>query len=328
MGKNSKTILLAGVMLISNTFLAQSSQSQLGSSLLVNVIDRKGDAVRTLAKESFRIKVNGKPAAISDAKYSLAPRRIVALLDMSGSMAGEAGDKRWRIASEAIQDLLTDSPPDVPIALLTFSEKVHDTFDFSQSRAAMLAGLRSGVNKEGDSRVHGRTAIFDAILTATQLLGATRPGDSIYVITDAGDNSSHIHSRAIRELLVSSQVRLFLFLLSEPSPGDMNEGRDSLKEIACATGGFVFGVSGHNRGVDSMPSWTYAFDYNEQTRQRINLYTQALNIQVNGFYTLRFELPVAPEKAHKVSLEIVDGAGKPRSDLAFTYSTALLPHAK
>jgi Mg-chelatase subunit ChlD len=328
MGKHSKTILFGGLLLISNTLLAQSSQSQLrSSSLLVNVIDRKGDAVRTLAKDSFRVKVNGQPAAISEVSYSLAPRRIVTLLDMSGSMAGETGDKRWRIASEAIEDLLKDSPSDAPIALLTFSENVHDTFDFSQSRASVLAWLSRGASKQGDSRVHGRTAIFDAILAATRLLGVARAGDSIYVITDAGDNSSYIHSRAIRELLVSSQIRLFVFLLSELSP-DMNAGSDSLKEIARATGGFVFGVSGDNRGVEFMPSWTYAFDYNEQTRQKIKLYTQALNIQVNGFYTLRFELPVAPEKARKVSLEIVNGVGKPRRDVAYTYSTTFVPLGK
>jgi hypothetical protein len=327
MGKHK--VLFAEVLLIASTLLAQSSQSHSrSSSLLVNVIDRKGDAVRKLAKDSFRVKVNGQLAEIRDVSYSLAPRRMVALLDMSGSMAGESGDKRWRITSDAVEDLLKDSPADVPIALMTFSENVHDTFDFSQSRASISAWLGRGVTKQGDSRVHGRTAIFDAILAAKQLLGTIQPGDSIYLITDAGDNSSHIHGRAVRKLLVDSQIRLFVFLLSEPSPGDMNAGSDSLKEIARATGGFVFGVSGHNRGVEFMPSWTYAFDYNEQTRQRIELYTQALNIQANGFYTLRVDLPAAPEKAHKVSLEVVDGGGKPRNDVAYTYSTALLPQAK
>jgi Mg-chelatase subunit ChlD len=327
-GKRSKTILLAGVVLVSSILLTQSSRCQLrSSSLLVNVIDRKGDAVKTLAKDSFRVKVNGKAATISEATYGLAPRRIVALLDVSGSMAGEAAGKKWQIASEAIEDLLKDSPADVSIALLTFSEHVQDKFDFSQSRASMLEWLARGANREG-ARVHGTTALFDSILAATQLLGATRPGDSIYVITDGGDNTSHIHGRAIRKLLVNSQIRLFVFLLSEPLPLEMIAGGDSLKEIARATGGFVFGVSGHNRDVEFMPSWTYSFDDNEETRQRIKLYTQALNIQVNGFYTLHFELPVAKEKAHKVSLEIVDGEGKPRRDVGYTYSTALLPQAK
>jgi hypothetical protein len=44
---------------------------------------------------------------------------------------------------------------------------------------------------------------------------------------------------------------------------------------------------------------------------------------VNGFYTLHFDSPVAPAKARKVSLSIVDDIGKPRKDVAFTYSTLL-----
>jgi Mg-chelatase subunit ChlD len=319
---------LAGLIAISISFLAPSAPAQATTSLLANVIDRKGDAVRNLTRDEFRIKVNGQPATLQEASYSLAPRRIVALLDMSGSMSGQAGDKRWRIASEATEAFLTDTPADVSVALLTFSDRVHDVFDFSQSRNSMTVWLKQGASKEGDSRIHGRTALFDALLTATKMLTPGRAGDAIYVITDAGDNSSHVHSRAVRELLVKSQIRLFVFLLSEPSPGDMNAGSDSLKEIARATGGFVFGVSGHNPGIEFLPSFTYAFEYNQQTRDRIKLYTRALNIQVNGFYSLRFNLPVAPEKARKVKLEIIDGSGKQRNDLAYTYSTLLLPLAK
>lgn len=316
---------LVGLIATSISLLTPSATAQATTSLLVNVIDRKGDAVRNLTRDDFRVRVNGRPATLHEASYSLAPRRIVALLDMSGSMSG---DKRWRIASEATEDFLTDTPTDVSVALLTFSDRVHDVFDFSQSRDSMTRWLKQGATKEGDSRIHGRTALFDALLTATKILTPVRAGDAIYVITDAGDNSSHIHSRAVRELLVKSQIRLFVFLFSEPSPGDMNAASDSLKEIARATGGFVFGVLGHNPGVDFLPSFTYAFDYNQQPRDTIKLYTRALNIQVNGFYSLRFDLPVAPEKAHKVTLEIMDGSGKQRNDLAYTHSTLLQPQAK
>lgn len=320
MRRLSNICLLAAALFIAQASRAQSSQKGPPASLLVNVIDRKGNAVNDLSTDSFRVKVNGRSASLLEADYSLAPRRIAALLDMSGSMAGQGGDKRWRIARDAAADLLADTPADVPIALLTFSDHVHDVFDFSQGRNSMAVWLKQGATKEGDSRVRGRTALFDALLTATKILEPTQPGDSIYVITDAGDNSSHIRSRAMRELLLKSRIRLFVFLLSEPSPVD-NGGSDSLKEIARATGGFVFGVSGHNNVVEFLPSKSYAFEYNERTRDTIKLYTRALNIQVNGFYTVHFDLPVAPEKARKVLLEVVDGTGKPRNDVAYTYST-------
>ena len=85
----------------------------------------------------------------------------------------------------------------------------------------------------------------------------------------------------------------------------------------------MFGISGQPSVVDFLPSWDVSYDYNDRTRQTIKLYTQALNIQVKGFYTLRFDSPVAVEKARKVSLDVIDNAAKPRKDVAFTYSTIL-----
>ena len=58
-------------------------------SVVVNVLDGHGDAVRDLAKENFRLRLNGKPVEVFDARYSFAPRRIIILLDESGSMTEE-----------------------------------------------------------------------------------------------------------------------------------------------------------------------------------------------------------------------------------------------
>jgi hypothetical protein len=86
----------AGLLLLAYGFLAaaQTAPTQTTRSLLVNVLDGNGNAVRNLTKDSFRVKVNGHAAALLDAHYNLAPRRIVVLLDMSGSMAGETEKTR------------------------------------------------------------------------------------------------------------------------------------------------------------------------------------------------------------------------------------------
>jgi hypothetical protein len=319
-------LVLVGILLAVCGILAsaQSAPAPSASSLLVNVLDRNGSAVRDLGKDNFRVRVNGRPAALLQASYSLAPRRIVVLLDMSGSMAGEPDNKKWWIAREALEDLLAETPSDVSIALLTFSDHVRDVFDFSQKRTSMAVWLKQGESHGGDDRVRGRTAIFDALLAATKMLGSARPGDAIYVITDGGDNSSRLLATNIRKLLLQSGIRLFVFLFAEQRwPGETQSGTDSLMEIARATGGFVFGISARRSGVDFLPSWSFAFDANEHTLEKIKIYTRALNIQVNGFYTLSFDSPVPLGKARKVSLDLVDHSGKPRKELAFTYSSIL-----
>ncbi len=243
-------------------------------------------------------------------------------------MAGATDQKKWQIATEAVEDLLAGTPADVSIALVTFSDKVHDIFDFGQSRSSMLSWLQKGASRQGDSRVHGTTALFDALQMATKLFAPPHPGDAMYLISDAGDNSSHVRSRKIRELLLRSQIRLFVFLFADPFPlPDEELETESIKEIARATGGFVFGDPSYYSGVQGFSSWEPTFHRGERTREKIQLYTQSLNMQVNGFYTLRFDLPGPPGKARKVSLEVVDATGKTRKDVAFTYST-LLPQPK
>jgi hypothetical protein len=94
-------------------------------------------------------------------------------------------------------------------------------------------------------------------------------------------------------------------------------------DIARATGGFVFGVSARSNGIPFLPYGEFLYDYDDRTRERIKFYTQALNIQVNGFYALRLESPVVPDKVRRVSVEIVNESGSPRKDVAFTHSSVL-----
>ena len=321
------TLRFAGLLLLAyGTFAAaQTAPNQSTRSLLVNVLDQNGNAVRDLTKDSFRVKVNGHPAALLDAHYNLAPRRIVVLLDMSGSMAGETEkNKKWRIAREAIEDFLTETPAEVQVALVTFSSKIHDIIDFSQGRSSIIEWLRRGPSQWSD--IKGTTPFFDAAAAAAKLLEPALPGDSIYAITDGGDNSSRISKTAAKQRLLQSQIRLFVFLFAEPMPTEEERsGPESVMALARDTGGFVFGISGHPGagGVSFLPSRSFEYDYDEHTRERIRLYMQALNIQVNGFYTLHVDAPLQLGKAAKVSLDIVDGRGIARKDVAFTYSRAL-----
>jgi hypothetical protein len=307
-------VLLACTSLV----LAQPAPKQPTPSLLVNVLDRNGNAVRDLTKDNFRVKVNGHSAALLDAHYSLAPRRIVVLLDMSGSMAGMSeNNKKWRIAHEAIEDLLRETPADVQVAMLTFSSQVHDRFDFSQGRSSIAAWLKRGPSQRSD--IKGTTAFYDAAAAAAKLLEPALPGDSIYAITDGGDNSSRISKNAAKQRLVQSQIRLFVFLFSDPMTTEEERGAESVMELARDTGGFVFGVSGQ----PSLRDLDFDYDDDKKARERINLYTRALNIQVNGFYALQLDTPPSARKSSKVSLEIVDGSGKVMKGVTWTYQSAL-----
>jgi len=313
--------LSAALPILSLCALAQAPASIPTRSILVNVLDRNGNAVRGLTKDNFLVKINKQPATVLGAEYSLAPRRIAVLLDMSGSMGGSQDTEKWRIAREAVEDLFAQTPTDVPIALLTFSDHVQDVFDFRESRSAISRWFDEGPTKH--SYLKGRTALLDAIVASVKMFQPFCAGDAIYAITDGGDNSSHVSLNQTKAALRESGVRLFAFVFAERAPvGDVG----LLVEMAADSGGFVFGMSGRGAptGMSGWSSWDAHYDYNERTREKIKLSTQAFNIQVTGFYTVQVAAPVQRDKARKALLDIVDATGKPRKDLTFTYQRTLI----
>ena len=93
MSRTPKLFLTAVLPILSLSGFAQPSPSVPSRSILVNVLDRDGNAIRDLTKDSFHVKINKQPVVVLGADYDLAPRRIVVLLDMSGSMGGRRDTK-------------------------------------------------------------------------------------------------------------------------------------------------------------------------------------------------------------------------------------------
>jgi len=291
---------------------------QVAHILLVNVLDQKGRSIRDLTKENFRVKVNGKPAEVVESTYSIAPRRIVVLLDTSGSMASENYSAKWQVARETLATLLSQSPPETQIAMLTFSSQVNDVIDFSRGRTAIDEWLKHGPSQRSDIR--GGTAFFDAAVAAAKLFQPPREGDAIYAITDGGDNRSILTERRTEKLLADSGIRLFLFLFYEPFWLDLQQS-GTVVDLMHETGGYAFGLTG-NQALSAGNVGNFIYKDDDPTRSKIAFTTKALNTQVNAFYHLSLNIP-AERKSRKVTMQIVDAEGKQIKDLVVTYPQTL-----
>ena len=308
---------------------APNSPASTGS-VVVNVLDAHGNAVRDLTKENFRFRLNGKPVTVLDARYSLAPRRIVVLLDVSGSMTGETGSGKWQIVREAVEDLLTQTPSDVSIAMLTFAGGVRDVFDFLDGKKAITKWLSEGPSQRPDLRYPAtRTALFDAILEGLKLFGPIQTGDALYAITDGGEDASQATQVQTKSALLHSGVRLFAFLFDKPLPvpdepfltvTQEQEARESFRKMVDDSGGFVFSVAGFE--IRHLASWNVDYIYDNDNREKVKLYTKELNIQVSGFWTLENAVPASNEES-RMNVEIVGHEGRIRKDVRVTYSRML-----
>ncbi len=315
---------ILGLTVFASAGLAQQTASTPETrSVIVNVLDRHGVPIRDLTKDNFVARVNGKPVEVLDAQYSVAPRRIVVLLDMSGSMATEKA--KWQIGCNAVGGLLSQTPSDVPIAMLTFAGKVRDTVDFGQGRTAIDKWINDGSNRLQPSLKYpeGRTAFYDAILAGLKLFGSSQAGDAIYAITDGGDNASHASASSARTALLQSGTRLFGFILAEslPTPEE-REGTDLFVQMVEDSGGYSFGIAGQHRPLGA--SWDFDYVDDSGNRDKVKAYSRELNVQLQGFWTLRLGPPLL-DKQSKLTLGIAEGAGKARKDkdIVLTYPRLL-----
>jgi hypothetical protein len=298
--------------------------------LIVSAFDQKGNPLRDLKKENFQVRVAGKRVEVLDAQYSVAPRRVVVLLDMSGSMAGPDATAQWQIARAAVEELLARMPADTPIALLTFSAQVRDRFDFQKGRAAIANWLKAQPERAPIGMKAGRTALFDAIAEGLRLLQPYQTGDAIYAITDGGDNASTERPAQVRTALLTSGVRLFAFLFDQSVPAEVlqREGAGEFLDMIGDTGGVYFHAGGRRWSSPGIPSWQVEYR-NDSTNQGLaETSARAMRALVPAFWKLSIPFPEANRREAHVDLQIVDGTGAPRKNVRLIYPKLLLRSGK
>jgi hypothetical protein len=101
---------------------AQQTPGCLERTLVVNVRDRTGQFVGGLRPSLFRGTLQGQQVRIPSAEVKAGPRRIVVLLDASGSVNKE--NHKLDSARLIAGNLLLKAPSDLHPALVVFSDHI------------------------------------------------------------------------------------------------------------------------------------------------------------------------------------------------------------
>ncbi len=311
-------IVTAGLLLEA---LAQETPC-LRRTVMASVLTLAGQPVASVLTSSFKGEFRGKPVRILSATRDLGPRRIVVLLDASGSMAGLTKGK-WDLVLRAASDVAAHAPPDSSVALLVFNDKVKQEVDFSAGPKAVLeriAQVREG--RTPDRLPAGRTPLRDAVLEGLKLLEPVTPGDVIYVITDGGDNASKSSSIAVEKALLSAGIRLFGFLAADGpelrrTPEELSGPHDFL-QLVQATGGNALQLNGTSWSEPRYPE-------EERDRMALTAATRRLYLQMAQFYRLEVELPEPVNKRRGWKLEMVNERGAKMKEWQVAYQATLLP---
>ena len=314
--------LVLGILLVLWAVSALPAQEVPCSTrtVLATVIDREGNPLRGLTAANFRGEFRGHPVQMLSANLDTRPPRIVILLDASQSMTVEK--QKWNAAKVAAQDLLRVAPPGISVALIVFASKVVNSVGFAQGRlgvARALSPLGQGV--EVAPKGQGKTALCDAISAGIDLLDPPQSGDVIYAVTDGGENASKVKLARVKQRLLSAQVHLFAFVMTDPPIVSGAEQPDpaGLHEMVNVTGGNMFTL-----GPPQLP-FTEDYWRSQEVHDAIVLKTRQLSQQMSEYYRLEIRLPLVVDKPRDWKLEVVDASGKVRRDVEVLYPRRLMP---
>ena len=272
--------------------------------LAVSVLDKDGQPVRGLTAANFRGEYRGQPVKILSAGEDSSPRRVVVLVDTSGSMQKGAA---WSLAWAAAKDVIVALAPDNELVLMTVAEKVHGHAVLSRRSPAEVSQLFAQAEALAKASGWANTALFDGMIEALHTFPASGFGDALWVVTDMADRSSSADGRDVELELARSSVRAYVtWLQSGEGWRRLRQGNFIRKRLAGASGGLSFEVK------HAKPERNVAL-------------VGSLCESIRRVYRVEVAFPRAVDKAREWELEVVGADGKKLKDVVLAYPRLLVP---
>lgn len=205
MSRLSLIVVLVGLSLAMPFSASSQESSCLRRVLPLTATDPQGTVIEGLRATDFEANYGGGQVNILSIRPDDRPHRIVILLDASGSMA-----PNWRGAVALASRFAESHLPNLKTALVVFRAKVEETVDFHQGQNAVAERLRQIQPMTPKQSSTANTALYDALLFGLQLLETPTSADSLYLISDGGENASHAQVEEVTHRLTSSGVRLYV----------------------------------------------------------------------------------------------------------------------
>ena len=285
-------------------------------TLPLNVLDPKtGNALMSLTPESLQARMGEAPVRIAGIAPA-AKRRVLVLVDESGSMLGNPQKKALQSVEETVGELLAHLPDGTSVAYGFFSDTSVFTPEFFSDPERLrqaIAEARTQMPTTGK----GDTPLFDALHQAMLRFGTPQPGDTIVVLTDAGENKSKLRPGKVGNEIRGSGLRLVLLLVKQlsPIPAEEDPYWGTLIGIAQDTGGAIGTIDTTDR------SWRNRKD-SELNRQALRKFWIQ---EVLGGFLMQVQVPAGLQKPGKWSVRIDPAAYPELKHAIIQYPAKLVP---
>lgn len=206
--------------------------------VLVPVAVRGAKPGQRFPRESFRLRVDGRPSAIESFEDDLrAPISLVFLQDLSGSMADPG---KMESSHEALDCFLDTLRAGDEMALASFSS--------GRTEVNVPLAREAGAIREAAElwEPWGTTGLYDAVSLLPEIsLGSGGVKRAAILVTDGIDNASELSPAEARDLVERAQLPVYVFAL--PGRELVDEAptfryADLLQDLAAATGGQYYAL--------------------------------------------------------------------------------------
>ena len=322
-------LALAGLLVALALAPTQTQQAGcLERAIPVSISSKDGIATPELTIANLEGTYYRHPVTVKAVELAKKPPRVILLIDMSGSM-------KWRVNAigEGAERILESLPLQSEVGLVFFQSEIIPVTLPTSDRKSLLLQVEALRNNRQSFK--GRTALRNAVLAGVKMLGTPALGDSLYLISDGGDNQSKTQEGDMERQLEESGIRLFALVLSDGImariiPEEI-AGPNLLKSAAGNTGGTAIeagvaphiDVSGESGAIandmrvdfvkkDGTPT-QLGQDLSQQIRQIVN------------YYRVDVSLPEPVEKPRALKMELIGFDKSRERTLALSYPNTVFP---
>ena len=236
--------ILSTVLLLTTFACAAAAQNTCSTRFLLNAYTQNHDRLQTVPVVMVKAKVGGKPTLVNAIRPSSQPLHWEIVIDGSGSMMSVGMELKtklkWRMAIDLARKVVATAPKDSDIGLLMFWGEGRQAAPATMDKATLMEELERFRALGSENEKPGKTALWDSIARANTMLSPSSAHNVIVVISDGGDNSSHLQKSALTKELAQTGTRVFSLVLYEPFvTNEERAGAADLVELAEERGGIA-----------------------------------------------------------------------------------------
>ncbi len=259
----------------------------------VLVTDARGNFLRDLRRENFRVLEDGAERPITNFVSIDAPAQVLVLVETSPAVY-----LIHRQHLDAAYALLDGLAADDQVALATYADTAKVALQFTPDKRAVYAALRDLRYNLGMAELH----FHDSVSTALDWL-APLPGRKALVLLTTGLESDRAHWETLAERLRASEVSVFAIALG----GSL---REFGKGKSPGVNNSAFSFEQATRDLTAMADITGGHAYFPKSAREFEGIYRQVSSALRHQYSLGFAPAARDGKFHSIDVQMLDAAGR------------------